>query len=65
MRGCKNARDSVEYTVDDRTAVCRNVEAPFRASSHGKELGDAPNVLRQMSSLGFSMRLDVKLHVAK
>lgn len=65
MRGCKNARDSVEYTVNDRTAVCRNVEAAFRASSYGKELGDAQNVLRQMSSLGFSMRLDVKLHVAR
>ena len=46
-------RDSVEQTVDDLMAVCRNVEAPFRASSYGKELADAQNVLRQMSSLGF------------
>ena len=33
---CRDARDSVEQTVDDRMAVCRNVEAPFRASSYGK-----------------------------
>ena len=62
---CKDARDSVEQTVDDRTAVCTNIEAPFRESSYGKELADVQNVLRQTSSLGFSMRLDVKLRAAR